>query len=276
VVAPYLGPRKSIAEVFEPQEGYPESRAFNRSYWKVVRDYAGSVGPIPQRIRNLDFLSDFPERTITREDVRAMFQEVCDERAIFWTIVWGYPRARIGNNPDNIMNALVSAEAMANELNAIREESMRSPLGATSVIKRLNEAGNVGASTSSKVVAMARLYTQEGECVILDRQVIASIFWHRFKEFAELERKLMPRTVNRRSSLGERIETAFNRRNEVYGDYVNAVSVVAGNLGTTPEQIERFLFDGAPSQAEVKKINKRWEATKARRLKQKRHKKFSG
>jgi len=265
VVGRYLGPRKSIAETFAPHEGYPESETINRAYWKTVRDYEGPLGPIPERIRSLDFLSDIPVGPITRDDVRARFEEGCDSRAIYWTIVWGYPRARIGNNPDNIINALMSAEAMADELTTIIQESRQSPLSARSVITRLNKAGRVGASTSSKVAAMARIHTQEGECVILDQRVIASIFRNRFIEFENLEREFMPRTVNRRSSLGERIETAFKRRNEVYAHYVRAVSRVAADLGTTPEQIERFLFRTAPPPAEMKKINRSWADTKARR-----------
>jgi hypothetical protein len=53
----------------------------------------------------------------------------------------------------------------------------------------------------------------------------------------------------------------------VYGEYVRAVAAVADDLGTTPEQIERFLFRRAPSPKEMSSINRSWKNTKARRLK---------
>lgn len=111
---------------------------------------------------------------------------------------------------------------------------------------------------------MARLRSQEGECVILDQQVIGAIFCHRFIEFQALERLMMPRTINGRNCLGERIEKAFNRRDKFYGDYVGHVGDIASGLRTAPEQIERFLFRTAP---DMEPINAHWRHIKEKRAK---------
>jgi hypothetical protein len=213
----------------------------------------------------LAFLSDIPTGKFSRDDVRAQFVDPIGERAIIWTIIWGYERARIGNNPDNIIHALVNAGRMAETLNRIISvSSRRGPLPAECIIKLLNNAGKVGTSTSSKVAAMARLQSREGECVILDQQVIGSIFCHRFIEFRALEQLMMPRTIDGRNCFGERIEKAFNRRTKFYGDYVRQVRDIASDLGTHAEQLERFLFRTAPEMAP---INERWRRIKDKRSK---------
>ncbi|MCJ2189023.1 8-oxoguanine DNA glycosylase OGG fold protein [Novosphingobium beihaiensis] len=260
---PVLGPRRSIEGSFEAVEGYPESKSFVKKYWNVVADYDGSISPVPKHISSLEFLADIPNKKITRGDVRAKFSFPIDQKAIFWTIVWGYERGRIGNNPDNMIRALVNAQEMANEVNHITDTIAREgPLPSQQIIERLNNAGKVGTSTSSKVAAMARIQSLEGECVILDRQVIASIFYHRFADFKELERIMMPRTIDGRACLGERIDKSFNRREDFYADYVRRLSELASTLGSEPEQIERFLFRSVP---DMEPINRRWKHIKEKR-----------
>lgn len=194
---------------------------------------------------------------LTRDFVRRTFSAACDDRAIIWTLVWGYPKGRIQMSRANMKSALASAERVADAVAAMRAGT---PIAANDVLHHIHRVSKgIKTSTSSKIAYFAGLTAKEGQCLILDEKVIASILYNRFDQLRPLVRRLLPRPPAEYRCLGEQIADAKKRQAQVYGDYIHHLNQLADKQGLSPDSLEAFLFANAPSRKTAEAYNKEWK-----------------
>lgn len=195
---------------------------------------------------------------LTRDFIRSLYTPTCSERAVIWTLVWGYPKGRIHLSRSNMRKAILSASRIADAVSEMRSASKA--IAANDVLARIHDdSTGIKTSTSSKIAYFADIETKEGQCLILDEKVVASILYNRFDQLRPLIRKMLPRPPASYRCLGEQIADAKERQAQIYGDYVRDMNRLAQQQGIAPDAMEAFLFANGPNRTTASAINKEWE-----------------
>lgn len=194
---------------------------------------------------------------LTRDFVRRTFSAACDDRAIIWTLVWGYPKGRIQISRVNMRSALASTGRIADAVTAMRDDTA---IAANDALARIHDVSKgVKTSTSSKIAYFAGLRAREGQCLILDEKVIGSILYNRFDQLRPLIRKMLSCPPGSYRCLGEQIADAKKRQAQIYGDYVWHMNRLAEKQGLAPDALEAFLFANGPKRTTSTAINDEWD-----------------
>lgn len=203
------------------------------------------------------------EGPLTRDFIRSLYSPVCSERAVIWTLVWGYPKGRIQLSRPNMQKAILSASRVSDAISDMR--NVNSPIAANDALARIhNVSTGIKTSTSSKIAYFAGLQTQQGQCLILDEKVIGSILYNRFDQLRPLIRRMLSRPPASYRCLGEQIADAKKRQAQIYGDYILHMNRLAGKQGLAPDALEAFLFANGPNRTTSTVINDEWDAIRGR------------
>jgi hypothetical protein len=203
------------------------------------------------------------EGPLTRDFIRSLYSPACSERAVIWTLVWGYPKGRIQLSRPNMRKAILSASRVADAISDMRRASK--PIAANDALALIhNVSTGIKTSTSSKIAYFAGLKTQQGQCLILDEKVIGSILYSRFDQLRPLIRKMLPRPPASYRCLGEQIEDVKKRQAQIYGDYVLHMNRLAEKQGIASDALEAFLFANGPDRKTSTAINDEWDAIRGR------------
>lgn len=165
-------------------------------------------------------------------------------KGVVWTIVWGYPRGKIskydGDKAD-AHRAIAHAPHFADVIAEIRAGPI---LPARKLIAKLNSVSTgVSTSTTSKIAYFAGLCSQEGQCLIFDKQVIKAVAQSKDPALASLRGALTPANVQPATS-DKWIAEVTGKQGQFYGGYLAAVNNLSFRLGKRypRDLIEQFLF----------------------------------
>ncbi len=267
----FLGGRRALGPcIFGalPRGKKPEDRPIKISNWQATEEEQEKQS---WHITELKHQAELEQHKgdLTRDFVRDVFTSVCDDRAIIWTLVWGYPKGRIQMSRPNMKRAVRSAGNAADAVNAMRTGNRLMP--ANSVLGSIHAVSSgIKTSTSSKIAYFAGLQAKEGQCLILDEKVIVSILYNRFDQLRPLIRKMLSRPQASYRCLGEQIDDAIKRQAQSYGDYVRYMNRLAEKQGICPSELEAFLFANGPDPKTMTAINDEWDAIRGKSRRRKR------
>lgn len=90
------------------------------------------------------------EGPLTRDFIRSLYSPACSERAVIWTLIWGYPKGRIQLSRSNMHKAILSAHRVADAISDMR--SAGKPIAANDALARIHGVSTgIKTSTSSKI-----------------------------------------------------------------------------------------------------------------------------
>lgn len=166
-----------------------------------------------------DVFANSDSVTISRRDI--FFKAESDpQRAIFLTILWGYPKGftRPNNMTQSFKLFLNQVEYLEGELSA------RKSIDANEIECILKKCKGVGLSTLSKLLYFFDITVDGYRSLIMDSKIISVLKNRKFMELSPL------------SGIRE------HNKGHYYPDYLKLCTELSKKYGYKPDQLELFLF----------------------------------
>lgn len=208
-------PVSALNEVMSSGETY---RPWN---WKKHRDHDIYPTPYPH-------WTDYPELArLERHHVFTDFGTSLTKGTIS-AIKWGYPKGGLPGGRWKMFSTAFRSGAFEAKIVELRQKP---DLSAVEIITALNSVQpGIKTATTSKLAYFAGLVAREGPCMIYDAMVRRAIRVRNDPEFAALRALLPVRDLT------------VLQQQETYGCYIQGLEAMARRCGTTPVQVEHFLF----------------------------------
>jgi hypothetical protein len=159
------------------------------------------------------------EVTLSRSDLRSFACKPDLGQFVMATIIWGYPRGMRGNHVSNLIGHLGSLTQL---LSTARTQPV---VEWGTHYAKVRPIVGIGLSTYTKFLSFLSVHVQGHTALILDDRIIRVANQCIFEELAPLR------------------ELSYDNAPRSYPQYLECLHRLAGDLETSPEQIEFFLFE---------------------------------
>lgn len=206
-------PISALEEVMSSGEAY---RPWN---WEKHRDHEGQPYP---------YWNAYPGLVrLERGHVFADFA-ASPTKGVISAIKWGYPKGGLPGGRWQMFSTAFRSGAFEAKIAELR----RKPgLSAVEIITALNAVQpGIKTASTSKLAYFAGLTAREGQCMIYDAMVRRAIRERDDPEFAGLKAMMPVRDLS------------LDQQQASYGDYIRGLEAMARRCGTTPVQVEHWLF----------------------------------